>query len=97
MNEINWYWFMHWWFIFYNLDQKSHDKAFMHLWDCLTSNANIYYHKPILNSEILNIDYKIDFISKTRSSSIIESKIYILNELYVTWIFTFVKIKKDNS
>lgn len=96
MKEINSYGYVHWAFSFFQLDEKTHEKAKEELLDCLTSNANIYYHKPILQKDINNLNFLINVISKTKNTIIIEWRIYFENNLYVTWIYTFVKIKKES-
>lgn len=89
MNKKNWYWYLHWWYIFYLLDEKSHEYAYEVLWDCLTSNSNIYYLRPILDDNYIEFD--INIILKTKSSVILESKIIIDNQIYVSSNFTFIK------
>lgn len=94
MNKINKYWYIHWGCSFFNLDAKTHDLAEETIWECLTSNASIYYHKPILPEDVDLVKYDLKIINKTRSSVIIQWQIIKDNESLVTWMFTFVKIKK---
>jgi len=96
MKEINSYGYVHWAFSFFQLDERTHEVAKDYLWECLTSNANIYYHKAILQKDISNLSYVINIISKTKSSIILEWRIYLEDDLFVTWIYTFVKIKKES-
>ncbi len=95
MNKQNWYWYVHWGYIYYLLDEKSHDLAYDILGDCLTSNSNIYYHKALNNLDW--VEYSLNIIWTTRSSVIVESKILKDNMIYVSSTFTFIKQKKDNS
>ena len=75
--------------MFYLLDEKSHDYAYKILGECLTSNSNIYYLKPVLDDK--NIIFNIDIIWNTKSSVLLESKIIINNEVHVSSNFTFIK------
>jgi len=94
MTKTNKYWYIHWWESFFKLDTEAHDLAVEKIWECMTSNASIYYHKPLLKEESDN--YKIEFkiISQTRSSVLIQWQILKENEECVTGMFTFLKIKK---
>ena len=64
----------------------------------MTSNASIYYHKPISQEDIDNLKFDLKVISKTKSSILIQwqisKKIDWKLEECVTGMFTFVRIKK---
>lgn len=94
MNKENKYWYMHWGFSFYLLDEKTHDFAATHLIECLTSNASIYYHKPINTDDIDKLEFDTFFLSKTKSTAVVQGIISLNWENLVSWIYTFVKIKK---
>jgi len=89
----NKYGFIHWGYLFYLLDQATHEFAVKKIWECLTWNVNIYYHQPVLPSDIENIKINHEEIFKTTSTILIQSKLFIKDKLYVTAIFTFIKIK----
>jgi len=75
------------------MDKKTHEFAISKIWECLTGNVDIYYHKPILPSDVDDMKFSFEEIYKTKSTILIETRVSIRNELYVTWIFTFIKIK----
>lgn len=93
MKKTNKYWYIHGWCSFFSLDIKTHEMAVEEIWECMTSNASIYYHKPIKPEDREQVEYNLVVISKTRSSVIIQWQITKDNESYVTGIFTFIKIK----
>ena len=94
MKEINKYWYIHGWCSFFKLDEKTHDLAIQEIWEWMTSNASIYYHKPLSTTDKENIKFDLKVISKSRSSVLIQWQISKKWEEFVTWMFTFVKIKK---
>ena len=98
MEKINKYWYIQWWCSFSKLDTKSHDLAVEQIWECMTSNASIHYHKPLLMEEKEDLHYNFKIISKSKSSALIQwqisKKIDWKLEECVTGMFTFVKIKK---
>lgn len=93
MEKTNKYWFIHWGCSFFSLDTKTHDLAVEEIWESMTSNASIYYHKPINPEDRESLEYDLKIISKTRSSIIIQWQINKNDESYVTGMFTFIKIK----
>lgn len=94
MTKTNKYWYIQGWCSFSKLDIKTHDLAVEQIWECMTSNASIYYHKPLLMEEKEELEYKINLISKTKSSALVQWQIIKNWEECVTGMFTFVKIKK---
>ena len=94
--QKNKYDFIHWGYTFTILADKAHETAIKEIWECLTSNANIYYHRPMLPENIEKISYKQNILTKTKSSIIVEMQITKDNLSYITAIFTFVKFKKQN-
>lgn len=94
MEKINKYWYIHWGCSFFTLDIKCHDLWVETIWDCMTSNASIYYSKPIEPNDKDSLVFDINVVSQTKSSVLIQWKILKDNEVYVTWMFTFIKIKK---
>jgi len=95
MKKINKYWYVHWWYSFWILDDKLHNFACNYLGECLTSNASIFYHKPISPEIVSDLEFNISLLSKTSSSVTVEGFISYKGEKYVTSIFTFVKIRKN--
>lgn len=93
MKKINRYNYIHGWYSYYLLDEKTHDLAFSYLWNVLTSNSSIYYYKPIKKDFIDKLEFELNVLNKTNSTILIEWKIKIQDEVYVMWIFNFVKIK----
>lgn len=93
----NKYWYIHWWYLFYLLDKSSHEFAVDKIWECLTANVNIYYHDVVLPSDVENIKIKHEEIYKTKSSVLIESRLYVKNKLHTTATFTFIKIKHERK
>jgi len=85
------YWYIHWWYTFYLLDKTSHKFAIDKIWDCLTSNANIYYHKPILPSDIEDLKISHKIINQTKKTILIQSQIFIKTDVVATAMMTFVK------
>ena len=91
----NKYWFVHWWYIFYLMDKNTHDLAVKKIWECLTWNVNIYYHKPILPTDIEHATFSYEEIFKTEKTILIQTRLFIKDNLHVTALFTFIKIKND--
>jgi len=60
----------------------------------MTSQASIYYHKPLSKEEKDDLNFDLKVISKTKSTVLIQAQIIKKWEKCVTWMFTFVKIKK---
>lgn len=94
MEKINRYNYVHGWYSYYLLDERAHNLAFLHLWDALTSSSSIYYYKPIQKDFIDKLEFELNILNKTNSTILIEWKIKIQDEVYVMWVFNFVKIKK---
>lgn len=94
MKKTNKYWYIHWWCSFFHLDTKTHELAIEEIWECMTSHASIYYHKPLSKEEIEDLNFNLEIISKSKSTILIQAQILKEWEKYVTWMFTFVKIKK---
>ena len=90
----NKYWYLHWGYIFYLMDKKTHEFAIKKIWECLTWNVNIYYHKPILPSDVEELKFSFEEIFKTKSTILIQTKVFVKNDLHVTAMFTFIKIKE---
>ena len=76
------------------MDKKTHEYAIKKIWECLTGNVNIYYHKPILPSDVEDIKFYFEDIFTTKSTILIQTKVFVKNDLYVTAMFTFIKIKE---
>ena len=93
MERTNKYWYIHWWCSFFHLDTKTHDLAVEEIWECMTSNASIFYHKPISMEEKKDISFDLKVISKSKSTILIQWQIFKKWEECVTGMFTFVKIK----
>ena len=93
----NKYWFIHWGYLFYLLDQTTHEFAIKRIWECLTWNVNIYYHQPVLPSDEKNIKIKHEEIFRTHSTILIQTKLHIKEKIHVTAIFTFIKIKTEEK
>ncbi len=88
MNKRNIYWMLSWWYIFDIADRKAHDLAYNIIWECVTSQANINYLKPIENE--LHFDrLQYEVINKTNSTILIAIK-YEDN-----FLATFMFIKKQ--
>jgi len=87
----NEYGYIHGWYTFYLLDKSSHEFAKNKIWDCLTANANTYYHEPILPSDIDNIKITHKTINQTRKTILIQSQISIKNNIVATAMLTFIK------
>lgn len=94
MEKINKYGFIHWGCSFFTLDTKAHDFALDLIWDCMTSNASIYYHKPILPQDRDKLEFDVFSLSQTKSTIVVQGIISKDDEKMVSSIFTFVKIKK---
>ena len=88
----NEYGYIHWWYTFYLLDKSSHKYAIEKIWKCLTANVNIYYHEPILPSDIENIKINHKTINQTKKTILIQSQIKIKTNTVATAMLTFVKI-----
>lgn len=97
MEKLNKYWYVHGGFSFFYLDTKTHEIAIKQIGEAMTSHASVYYHKPLLLDSMSNAEYKINIIAKTNSSITIQWQIIKNGDLFVTWIFTFVKIKNNNN
>lgn len=93
MERTNKYWYIHWGCSFFHLDTKTHDLAVEEIWECMTSNASIYYHKPLSKEEKDDLDFELKVVSKTKSTVLIQAQILKKWKECVTWMFTFVKIK----
>ncbi len=87
----NKYGYIHGWYTFYLLDKSSHEFAINKIWDCLTANVNIYYHKPILPADIENIKISHKTINQTKKTILIQSHILVKNNIVATWMLTFIK------
>jgi acyl-coenzyme A thioesterase PaaI-like protein len=85
------YGYIHWWYTFYLLDKSSHKFAIDKIWECLTANANIYYHNPILPSDIENIKITHKTINQTKKTILIQSQILVKKETMATAMLTFIK------
>ena len=90
----NKYGYVHGGYIFYLMDKATHEFAVKKIGECLTGNVNVYYHKPILPSDIENLKINFTEIFKTKSTILIQTQVYVKADLYVTWMFTFIKIKE---
>ncbi len=93
MNKKNKYWIMHWWYIYYLLDELLHNYAILYIWENLTSSSNIYYHNPIIEDNLELYDKNIKILSQTNSTIVLEVIIFKENINYVTWIYTFIRKK----
>ncbi len=93
----NKYWYIHWWYLFYLLDDSSHKFAINKIWDCLTWNATIYYNKPICKEDLDKIEIKHEEIFRTNKTIIIQSKLLVDKKLYIASTFTFIKLKDGNK
>jgi len=93
----NKYWFIHWWYLFYLLDETTHKFAANKIWECLTWNVNIYYHKPVLPSDVENIKIKHKEIFKTNNTILIQSELLVKDKLHISAMFTFIKIKNEKK
>ena len=71
----NKYWYIHGWYTFYLLDKSSHEFAINKIWECLTASVTIYYHEPILPSDIENIKITHKTINQTKKTILIQSQI----------------------
>ncbi len=93
----NKYGYVHWGYLFYLLDKETHKYAIDKIGECLTANVNIYYHKPVLPSDVDNIKLEFKAIFKTSSTILIQTSLLIKSDLHITAMFTFVKIKNDKN
>ena len=87
----NKYWYIHGWYTFYLLDKSSHEFAINKIWECLTASVNIYYHEPILPSDIENIKITHKTINQTKKTILIQSQIQIKKNIVATAMLTFIK------
>jgi len=89
MDKNNKYWNLSWWYIFDNLDKKSHELAIKQIWECETISSNINYLWKIRSEEI-------QFYTSYLVTKVWENKVFItaniLNKIFATFIF--IKIKK---
>jgi acyl-coenzyme A thioesterase PaaI-like protein len=93
----NKYGFVHGGYLFYLLDKTTHEFAVEKIGECLTWNVNIYYHQPVLPSDIENIKIKHEEIFRTNSTILIQSKLLVKDKLHATAMFTFVRIKNERK
>jgi len=93
MNKKNKYWLLHWWYIFYLLDDLLHNFALDYIDDNLTASSNIYYHLPILDESLDSFDKNIIILSHTKNTIILQIIVSKENLNYITWVFTFIRKK----
>lgn len=91
----NIYWYMHWGSSFSILDSLAWKVARQEIGDSMTVSAGINFFKPILVEDFDNFNQSMDIISKSSSSITMFWKLEKDWEIYVSWTFIFVKIKKD--
>lgn len=93
MEIKNKYGYMHWWYIFYLLDDFLHNYAINYIDENLTASSNIYYHLPINEDSLDLYDKNINILSKTKNTITLQVIVSKLWENYISWIFTFVRKK----
>lgn len=91
----NIYWYMHWGSSFSILDSLAWKLARQEIGDSMTVSAQVNFFKPILVEEFSDFKQKMEIISKSSSSITMFWKLEKNSEIYVSWTFSFVKIKKD--
>lgn len=91
----NIYWYMHWGSSFSILDSLAWKLARQEIGDSMTVSAQVNFFKPILVEEFSDFKQSMEIISKSSSSITMFWKLEKNSEIYVSWTFSFVKIKKD--
>lgn len=81
-------------FKFFILDSLAWKVARQEIGDSMTVSAGINFFKPILVEDFDNFNQSMDIISKSSSSITMFWKLEKNWEIYVSWTFSFVKIKK---
>ena len=93
----NKYGFVHWGYLFYLMDKSTHEFAVDKIGECVTGNVNVYYHQPVVPSDLEHLKIQHEEIFRTNNTILIQTKMFIKANLHVSWMFTFVKIKHERT